>query len=127
MKDTIPPVISNCPSDQVVAPDAGANMATVSWTEPTATDNSGQVPGLSKSHNPPASFPANSITRVSYIFYDISGNFDSCAFTVQVTMPGLFNARNLLEEGGNREGALNSLNCFKLNLLMVKKLCPGQD
>merc|ERR1719193_2140778 len=88
MKDTIPPVISNCPSDQVVAPDAGANMATVSWTEPTATDNSGQVPGLSKSHNPPASFPANSITRVSYIFYDISGNFDSCAFTVQVTMPG---------------------------------------
>jgi hypothetical protein len=79
------PVISGCPASQTVAPDAGSNVATVSWVEPTATDNSGREPGVAQSHQPPATFAANTVTRVTYIFYDNFGNFDTCDFTVTVT------------------------------------------
>ncbi|XP_071785173.1 uncharacterized protein [Asterias amurensis] len=83
--DTQAPVISGCPVSRSVAPDAGTNAAIVSWVEPTATDNSGRVPGVARSHTPPASFPANTVTRVSYIFYDNVGNFDECSFTITVS------------------------------------------
>ncbi|XP_071785176.1 uncharacterized protein [Asterias amurensis] len=85
MPDGTAPVISNCPENQVVNTNTGS--ASVSWAEPTAVDNSGQTPGLAQSHVPPASFPVNSVTRVTYIFYDTAGNFDSCTFTVAV-QPG---------------------------------------
>merc|ERR1711962_9607 len=88
MPDTTDPVISNCPANQVVGPDAGSTVATVSWVEPTATDNSGMEPGVARSHTPPATFPVNTITRVSYIFFDNSGNFASCAFTITVSGSG---------------------------------------
>ncbi|XP_038068270.1 uncharacterized protein LOC119737763 isoform X5 [Patiria miniata] len=79
------PVISGCPAPQTVAPDASSNVATVTWIEPTAVDNSGEVPNVAKSHTPPATFPANTVTRVSYIFYDNFGNFDNCDFLITVT------------------------------------------
>lgn len=82
MPDRTAPVISNCPENQVVNTNTGS--ASVSWAEPTAVDDSGQTPGLAQSHVPPASFPVNSVTRVTYIFYDNTGNFDSCTFTVAV-------------------------------------------
>ncbi|XP_033625807.1 mucin-17-like isoform X2 [Asterias rubens] len=85
MPDRTAPVISNCPENQVVNTNTGS--ASVSWAEPTAVDDSGQTPGLAQSHVPPASFPVNSVTRVTYIFYDNTGNFDSCTFTVAV-QPG---------------------------------------
>ncbi|XP_022082302.1 mucin-2-like isoform X2 [Acanthaster planci] len=82
------PVISGCPGDQSVSPDPGSDFATVTWVEPTAVDNSGQEPGEAKSHQPPATFPRDTITRVSYVFFDNSGNFNTCAFTVTVSGNG---------------------------------------
>ncbi|XP_038068280.1 mucin-3A-like isoform X2 [Patiria miniata] len=85
MPDQEAPQISGCPSNRQVEPDQGSTSAIVTWVEPTAVDNSGREPGVAKSHQPPASFPKDTVTRVSYVFYDISGNFDTCAFTVTVT------------------------------------------
>jgi hypothetical protein len=82
------PVISGCPSDQTVSLSPGSDVATVTWVEPTATDNSGQEPGVAKSHQPPATFPRDTITRVSYVFFDNSGNFETCAFTVTILSNG---------------------------------------
>ncbi len=84
MPDTTAPAISNCPANQLVNTNAGESSASVSWVEPTAVDNSGQTPGVARSHTPPASFAVNTVTRVTYIFYDNAGNFDSCSFTVRV-------------------------------------------
>ncbi|XP_022082334.1 uncharacterized protein LOC110974776 isoform X2 [Acanthaster planci] len=101
--DTQAPVISGCPVSQTVAPDAGSNVATVSWVEPTAVDNSGQEPGVAKSHQPPATFTSNTVTRVTYIFYDNFGNFDTCDFTITVTAssPGTDNIPPIISDCPN--------------------------
>ncbi|XP_071821997.1 hyalin-like [Apostichopus japonicus] len=57
---------------------------TVSWTEPTATDNSGVVSLQSRSHAP-GDFFSPGTTQVTYIFVDPSGQTANCIFTVTVT------------------------------------------
>ena len=86
--DTEPPVISDCPPDIVVGPDAGQTFATVSWTEPTAVDNSGVTPNVFATHNPGDTFNINSVTVVTYTFWDARANIDQCSFTVTVTGKG---------------------------------------
>ncbi|XP_072013682.1 uncharacterized protein [Amphiura filiformis] len=86
--DTIPPVITGCPSSaiRVTAP-TGSNTATAVWTEPSATDNSGSTPTRSRSHAPGSLFPVG-ITRVTYRFFDASGNVATCGFDVIVSQSG---------------------------------------
>ena len=83
--DTIPPVVSDCPSD-VILP-LGITLA--NWTEPTVTDNSGNHPNVIKSHETGTSFTEGN-TTVSYTFTDEAGNQAVCSFLVVGTL-GRFN------------------------------------
>lgn len=82
--DNTPPVITMCPRNAIsVTALAGSSSATASWTEPTATDDSGVVPTRSRSHAPGQVFPVGT-TLVTYRFTDRSGNSDTCQFQVVV-------------------------------------------
>lgn len=80
--DTEEPTFTDCPSDIAQARDNGVCGANVSWTEPTFSDNSGQV-NVTKTHSPGDFFSAGT-TRVSYVGEDPSGNVDSCVFFVTI-------------------------------------------
>ncbi|XP_038068995.1 mucin-17-like isoform X23 [Patiria miniata] len=75
--DDVAPFILNCPSN--ISLPFGTDTA--SWTEPTATDNSGQVPSVDRSHEPGAVFTEDS-TMVTYTFTDAMGNQANCVFLV---------------------------------------------
>ncbi len=62
--------------------DPGSSTASVSWTEPTASDNSGPVT-LTSSHDPDDSFPIGD-TQVTYTAVDAYGNEVTGSFTVAV-------------------------------------------
>ena len=81
--DNEKPVISGCPSDQNVTTDIGNATAVVSWTPPTATDNSGNQT-LTPSHNPGDYFPIGNNT-VTYYASDDAGNTETCTFFVVVS------------------------------------------
>ena len=78
-------MIANCPSNIVEQVSFGATGDTVTWIEPTATDDSGVAPMLvTRTHAPGSFFTANQVTTVSYIFRDGAGNEAACVFTVFV-------------------------------------------
>ncbi|XP_071489593.1 uncharacterized protein [Diadema antillarum] len=81
--DITPPVIAGCPNNIVVASDGNFNGATVTWTEPTAVDNSGDVPTVDRTRAPGSLFPIGD-TAVTYTFTDAAGNMASCSFDVTV-------------------------------------------
>ena len=78
------PVISGCPSTQSGVIDSDMGEAIISWTVPTAADNSG-MQTLSASHNPGDSFSSGS-TTVSYTSIDGAGNTATCSFDVVVVI-----------------------------------------
>ena len=82
--DTIPPVISGCPSGATAVAPQGQTSASVTWNEPTATDNSGGNVQRSSNRSPGQTFGLGS-TQVTYTFTDPSGNQATCRFTVTVT------------------------------------------
>jgi len=87
VSDDQKPVIVNCPSDITANVDAGQCYATVSWAEPTATDNCTGAGAITwtKSHNPEAQFPVGT-HPVTYTAQDANGNVsDECNFFVTVT------------------------------------------
>lgn len=78
------PVISNCPADINVTTDAWSDAkSNVTWTEPTATDNTITV-ALSGSDNPGMSFTLGE-HQVTYTAADQFNNEDTCVFTIRVT------------------------------------------
>ncbi len=84
LEDTVPPVIRDCPvSTLTVNVPTGVPSRPVTWTEPTATDNSGETPTVTQSHQPGDIFPVGT-TDVSYTFSDMSGNDAICSFSVEV-------------------------------------------
>merc|ERR1711962_779374 len=84
--DNVQPVISNCPSNRAVTASAGASSAVVTWTEPTAVDNSGVTVNRVSTASPGDSFNLGT-TTVTYTFTDNSGNPALCSFTVTVNSP----------------------------------------
>ena len=80
-EDTIPPTITGCPGTLTFPTDAGSNTAVATWTEPTATDNSGISPTRLQTHRSGESFSVGQ-TEVTYIFTDQAGNAATCSFTV---------------------------------------------
>ena len=76
-------MISSCPSTQNANTDSGIATATVSWTPPTATDNSG-TQTLTPDYNPGDSFPIGT-TIVTYTSTDAAGNTDTCTFDIVVS------------------------------------------
>ena len=79
--DNIAPVVS-CINDVTVSTTTGSTGTSVTWTEPTATDNAGGVT-TSRTHTP-GSFFGVGTTQVTYTFTDGSGNSASCTFNVNV-------------------------------------------
>ena len=82
--DTEIPVISGIPPIQNVNTDDSSPIATVSWTQPTANDNSGEAVTLTSSYSPGDTFPIGT-TTVTYIGTDTSGNMATSTFNVVVT------------------------------------------
>ncbi len=83
LPDSTPPVIFGCPSDVVRSIALGLTGSTATWTEPTATDDSGIVNLTLKSHEP-GSFFSTGITQVTYVFVDGAGNRATCLFNVVI-------------------------------------------
>ena len=80
--DSIPPTVS-CIDDFTRSIGLNLGGASVSWFEPTASDNSGVVSLASRTHAPGAFFAVGN-TDVTYRFVDGSGNGASCTFTISV-------------------------------------------
>ncbi|XP_071824179.1 uncharacterized protein [Apostichopus japonicus] len=83
--DQTPPQIFGCPQVPITAtlsPDGSETP--VSFTPPTATDNSLGIVTTSSTHNPGETFPLGT-TPVTYQFRDESGNIDQCEFAVIVS------------------------------------------
>lgn len=82
VEDSTPPVVSGMPSNITVYSEAGFCSAAVSWFEPTAVDNCGDV-YINSTHQPGEVFPAGA-TTVTYTFTDECGNETQESFTVTV-------------------------------------------
>ncbi|TFV97904.1 HYR domain-containing protein, partial [Algoriphagus kandeliae] len=82
-EDNIDPIIDGCPTSISVSNDPGICEATVSWSQPFATDNSGVV-NLTSNFEPGSVFPIGT-TRVTYTATDAAGNQATCSFDVTVT------------------------------------------
>ncbi|MGM0666029.1 MAG: gliding motility-associated C-terminal domain-containing protein [Bacteroidota bacterium] len=80
--DITDPVISNCPEDITVSADPVTCDATVSWTEPTATDNC-SLAAFTASHTPGTTF-AQGTSTVTYTATDDCGNTTICTFDINV-------------------------------------------
>ena len=81
--DTTPPVVS-CVNDIIQVVELGTAGSQVFFTEPSATDISGQVSLLSRTNGPGETYPVG-VTTVTYIFVDGAGNVaDPCTFTVTI-------------------------------------------
>ena len=78
------PVISGTPSNKTVNTDASLPNATVSWTPPTASDNSGEAVTLTSDYSPGDAFPIGT-TTVTYTATDAYGNTATSSFDVVVT------------------------------------------
>ena len=76
-------MISGCAVTQNAGTDIGMATAGVSWTPPTATDNSG-TQTLTSTHNPGDTFSIGT-TTVTYTSTDDSANTNTCTFDVVVS------------------------------------------
>ena len=71
-------------NDIVQTVELGTAGTQVFFTEPSATDVSGQASLLSRTNAPGDTYPVG-VTTVTYIFVDNSGNAaDPCTFTITV-------------------------------------------
>ena len=82
--DSEVPVISGFMSNQTVNTDASSPNATVSWSPPTATDNSGEEVTLTSDYSPGDTFPIGT-TAVTYTATDTYSNIATATFNVFVT------------------------------------------
>ena len=76
------PTITGIPSDIVQSTDVGSSTAAVSWSDPTASDNSGSV-NLTSSHSSGSTFSIGD-TIVTYTAVDASYNSANATFTVTI-------------------------------------------
>ncbi|WP_417587995.1 HYR domain-containing protein, partial [Pararhodobacter oceanensis] len=80
--DAEAPVISGMPSDISVPTEAGLSTAVVTWTEPTASDNTA-VTSFTSTHASGDRFPIGD-TVVTYTAEDAEGNKTEASFTISV-------------------------------------------
>ena len=75
------------PTNITVDADTGLPTAVVTWTEPTATDNSG-IQTLTSTHSPGSTFYIG-VTLVTYTSVDTAGHEMTRSFSVIVKGTGL--------------------------------------
>lgn len=80
--DNEDPTISSMPSDITQNTDSGSATAVVTWSAPSASDNSGTV-DLTSSRNSGGAFPIGS-TAVTYTAVDPSANSVNATFTITI-------------------------------------------
>ncbi len=83
LNDTIPPTVNNCPQALSITVPPGTTSQRVTWTEPTASVNTGMTLQMAQSHQPGDIFPVG-MTTVTYTFTDQVGNEAICSFTVNI-------------------------------------------
>ncbi len=76
-------MITGCPQAITYMAPIGSTQIEVTWTEPTATDNSGFPTTRIRSHQPSDTFRLGT-TQVLYTFSDQAGNSAQCLFDVTV-------------------------------------------
>ncbi|XP_038074659.1 mucin-3A-like isoform X2 [Patiria miniata] len=81
--DTILPVISNCPMNITLPSDNTTSTTIVSWTPPTATDNSGDPVTLDVTTEPGSPFSLG-VSVVTYTATDAAGLVSTCDFSVTI-------------------------------------------
>jgi hypothetical protein len=81
VKDTLAPLISNCPA--AISVQTTANCAVATWTAPTVVDNC-STPSVSSNFVSGTCFPEGT-TTVTYTAKDTSKNQSTCSFNVVVT------------------------------------------
>ena len=79
--DTTSPEVVFCPSDIKTNVEIGTPGTSVTWTEPSVTDVSGNVTLLAKTHSSGQLF-GGGITTVTYLYADPSNNIASCTFQI---------------------------------------------
>ena len=82
ISDGVKPVITNMPQNMEVSTDVGKNYATVTWTEPTATDNL-LLYSFESDYSSGSQFPLGT-TTVTYTAVDFVGNTETANFTIIV-------------------------------------------
>ena len=112
--DTTPPSIDYCPDNIKETVEIGITTASVSWTEPTASDLSGNVI-LSLKSRIPRTFSTLRDTQVMYIFVDASGNEAVCEFFVSFTYGNLELLFNSIT---------NSIECTFLYTIQIFNITP---
>lgn len=75
--------MSNCPQDILITREVGVGDGTVTWMEPTGSDDGGGEVTVLRSHVPGSVFPEGD-TLVNYTFLDEAGNGNSCTFVISV-------------------------------------------
>jgi len=82
--DVSAPVFSNCPSNIVATADRVTTSTQVTWSHPTARDNSGFIPNITRYGKQPGdTFPAGE-HNIRYLASDKTGNVAECKFKVFV-------------------------------------------
>lgn len=77
------PIISICPSNQIIPYNLPNCSASATWIPPTAIDNCSSSLTIFESNQPNEIFPQGD-NIITYTFTDTSGNSASCAFTISV-------------------------------------------
>ncbi|PFX23093.1 CUB and sushi domain-containing protein 1 [Stylophora pistillata] len=85
-KDIREPFFSNCPSNIMTAAARGSTSTQVSWSPPTATDNSGVMPNITYFGKQPGEYFSSGEHIIRYLASDRSGNVAECRFKVFVTV-----------------------------------------
>ena len=78
------PVFSNCPSNIVASADRGTTSTLVTWSHPTASDNSGFIPNITHQGKQPGDTFSAGEHNILYLALDKTGNVGECKFKVFV-------------------------------------------
>ena len=82
--DVSAPVFSNCPSNIVAHADRGTTSKQVTWSHPTASDNSGLIPNVTRFGKQPGEIFIAGEHNIRYLASDKTGNVAECKFKVFV-------------------------------------------
>ncbi|XP_072179383.1 E-selectin-like [Diadema setosum] len=83
--DTTAPSFTHCPTSQSVYAPALATKATVTWSTPTATDNSGEtITPVRVQGSPSGSQFSEGVHHTQYRAVDSAGNENTCSFSITV-------------------------------------------
>jgi gliding motility-associated-like protein len=118
---TDPKIEEECPGNLTVNSEPNTDSTTVTWKEPMATVECGEVT-VAKSHEPGSRFPIG-ISPVKYTFTDESGRSSICEFDVHVLKPDeLFVISKVVTPDGdgiNDVWELSNIENFKSNTVVV--------